>query len=246
MKKLLFLTSIGLLSYANLFAQPNVFDPADPIVNYRSSAASGSAQHPVTNWGNIQKWVVTPRFTWDSASFKAYHFNGISYRIMFPKSYQHNVNDGKKYPVMLFWHGAGESGTIYDNELQLLHGGELFMNRVKTGQFDGFLVYPQNTGGFFGNTYYAPMMQVIDSLAKYCKLDIDRVFIDGLSAGGQAVFEMLMLYPQRVAKAAPSSAASTGSFSYINGFIHIPIWMATGGLDNNPHPLVAQQVYDTI
>jgi len=246
MKKLIFLTSIGLLSYAFVIAQPNVFDPADPMVNFSNSAPLGSAQHPVTNWGNVQKWVVTPRFSWDSARFKSYHFNGVSFRIMFPKSYQHNVNDGKKYPVMLFWHGAGESGSIYDNELQLLHGGELFKNRVNSFQFDGFLVYPQNTGGSFGDSYYAPTFMVIDSLAKYCKLDVDRVFIDGLSAGGQACFELLLLYPKRVAKAAPSSAASTGALGGLNGFIHIPIWMATGALDNNPHPLVAQQVYETI
>ena len=246
MKKLLFLTSIGLLSYANLFAQPNVFDPADPVVTFNAGAPSGSAQNPVTNWGNIQKWVATQRFTWDSARFKAYHFNGVSYRIMFPRSYQHNVNDGKKYPVMLFFHGAGEKGWIYDNELQLLHGGEFFKNKVNSGEFDGFLIYPQNTGGSFGDSYYAPTFQVIDSLAKYCKVDIDRVFIDGLSAGGQACFEVLLLYPGRVAKAAPSSAASTGALGGLNSFIHIPIWMATGGQDINPHPLVAQQVYETI
>jgi len=246
MKRLLLLTTIGLLSYAHLFAQPNVFDPADPMVNFNAGAPSGSAQNPVTNWGNVQKWVVTPRFTWDSARFKAYHFNGVSFRVMFPRSYQHNVNDGKKYPVMLFFHGAGEKGWIYDNELQLLHGGEFFKNQVNSGQFDGFLIYPQNTGGSFGDSYYQPTFGVIDSLAKYCKLDINRIFIDGLSAGGQACFEVLLLYPQRVAKAAPSSAASTGALGGLNNFIHIPIWMATGGQDNNPHPLVAQQVYETI
>ena len=246
MKRLLLLTTIGLLSYAHLFAQPNVFDPADPMVNFNAGAPSGSAQNPVTNWGNVQKWVVTPRFTWHSARFKAYHFNGVSFRVMFPRSYQHNVNDGKKYPVMLFFHGAGEKGWIYDNELQLLHGGEFFKNQVNSGQFDGFLIYPQNTGGSFGDSYYQPTFGVIDSLAKYCKLDLDRIFIDGLSAGGQACFEVLLLYPQRVAKAAPSSAASTGALGGLNNFIHIPIWMATGGQDINPHPLVAQQVYETI
>ncbi|HYJ39103.1 MAG TPA: hypothetical protein VEV87_10820, partial [Chitinophagaceae bacterium] len=226
MKRILLLTTIGIFSYLNLFAQAGVFDPADPMVNYSASAPLGSAQRPVTNWGNMQKWVVTPRFSWDSARFKAYHFNGVSFRVMFPKSYQHNVVDGKKYPVMLFWHGAGERGTIYDNELQLLHGGELFKNRVNSFAFDGFLIYPQNTGGSFGDSYYQPTLRVLDSLAKYCKLDIDRVIIDGLSAGGQACFEMLLLYPGRVAKAAPSAAASTGALGGLNDFIHIPIWMA--------------------
>jgi large repetitive protein len=242
MKKALLLTTIGLVLFvAGSNAQPNIFNPADPITPYNS------ASPPSTNWGNVQKWVVTSRnLGWSTSSYKSYHFNGISFRVKFPKTYAHNVADGKKYPVMLFWHGAGEKGTIYDNELQLLHGGELFRDRVDNGEFDGFLVYPQNTNGFFGNTYYAPMIQMLDSLAKYCKLDVDRVFTDGLSAGGSATFEITAGFPQRITKAAPSAAAATGLIPYIPQFIHIPIWFATGGLDTNPSPYLAQQMYDSL
>src|SRR5687768_8215581 len=136
MKRFLVLTSIGLMSYIFVAAQPNVFNPADPMVNYRASAPPGSVENPLTNWGNVQKWVVTPRFTWDSAFFKAYHFDGVSFRVMFPRTYQHNVNDGKKYPVLLFFHGAGEKGHVYDNELQILHGGEFYLSRAKSGEWD--------------------------------------------------------------------------------------------------------------
>jgi large repetitive protein len=244
MKKALLLTTIGLILFvAGSNAQPNVFNPADPITAYNSSSP------PSTNWNNIQKWVVTNRnlgWSGGTSSYKSYHFNGISFRVKFPKTYAHNVNDGKKYPVMIFWHGAGEKGTIYDNELQLLHGGELFRNRVDNGQFDGYLIYPQNTNGFFGNTYYAPMMQVLDSMAKYVKLDVDRVFACGLSAGGSATFEVTAGYPHRITKAAPSAAAATGLIPYIPQFVHIPIWFATGGLDTNPTPFMAELTYDSL
>lgn len=242
MKKALLLTTIGLILFvAGSNAQSNVFNPADPIVAYNS------ASPPSTNWNNVQKWVVTNRnLGWTTSSYKSYHFNGISFRVKFPKTYAHNVADGKKYPVMIFWHGAGEKGTIYDNELQLLHGGELFRDRVDNGEFDGYLIYPQNTNGYFGNTYYAPMMQVLDSMAKYVKLDVDRVFACGLSAGGSATFEVTSGYPTRITKAAPSAAAATGLIPYIPQFVHIPIWFATGGLDTNPTPFMAQQTYDSL
>src|SRR5215213_8541034 len=204
MRKLLLLTATLCAFFANVKAQPNVFDPSDPIVYYPGSA-------PTTNCGNIQKWVVTDRnLGWTTSSYKSYHFNGISFRVKFPKTYQHNVADGKKYPVMVFWHGAGEKGTIYDNELQLLHGGQLFRDRVDNESFDGFLLYPQNTNGFFGNTYYGPMIQVLDSLEKYCKLDVDRVLVNGLSAGGSASFDITAGYAHRITKATPSAAAATG------------------------------------
>ncbi|HYC28528.1 MAG TPA: hypothetical protein VEB42_06920, partial [Chitinophagaceae bacterium] len=214
MKKLLLLTALISMGLVRLYAQPNVFDPADPIVYYPSSA-------PTTNWGSIQKWVVTDRnLGWNTSSYKAYHFNGVSFRLKFPKSYQHNVNDGKKYPVMIFWHGAGEKGWIYDNEIHLLQGGEVFRDRVDNGDFDGFLLFPQNTGGSFGVSYYEPVLQVIDSLAKYCKLDVDRVWVNGASAGGSACFDITAGYPTRIAKATPSSAAALGIIPIIPQFIH--------------------------
>ncbi len=241
MKKVLLLTTIGVISFIASLAQPNVFDPADPIVIYNPGAP------PVTNWGNIQKWVKTNRnvgFT--TTSFKSYHFNNISFRVKFPKTYQHGVADGKKYPVMLFWHGAGESGTVYDNEFQLLHGGQLFRDRVDNGEFDGFLIYPQNTSGFFGNSYYGPMIQVLDSMAKYCKLDVDRVLVDGLSAGGTATFEITAGYPTRITKAAPSAAAAGAMVNIVSQWMHIPVWFATGGQDSNPTPFMANITEDSL
>lgn len=242
MKKALLLTTIGLLLLtAGSFAQSNVFNPADPMVEYNPAAP------PNTNWGSIQKWVRTNRaMGWNTDSYKSYHFNGISFRLKFPKTYQHNVADGKKYPVMIFWHGAGEKGTIYDNEINLLQGGEVFRDRVDNGSFDGFLIFPQNTGGSFGNGYYGPMIQVLDSLEKYCKLDVDRVLMNGASAGGSATFDITAGYPHRVTKATPSAAAATGLIPYIPSFVHVPIWFATGGLDVNPSLYMAQQLYDSL
>ncbi|MGB8192399.1 MAG: hypothetical protein WCF67_10795, partial [Chitinophagaceae bacterium] len=241
MRKVFLLATIGLMFFGiSAQAQPNVFDPADPIVYYPSST-------PTTNWGNIQKWVVTDRnLGWNTSSYKSYHFNGISFRLKYPKTYQHNVSDGKKYPVMIFWHGAGEKGFIYDNEGHLLQGGEVFRDRVDNGSFDGFLLFPQNTGGSFGNSYYGPVIQVLDSLAKYCKLDVDRVWVNGASAGGSAAFDITAGYPHRITKATPSSAAATGIIPFISSFVHVPIWFATGGLDVNPSLFMAQQLYDSL
>ncbi|HYF29554.1 MAG TPA: PA14 domain-containing protein [Chitinophagaceae bacterium] len=241
MKKVLLLSTTLLIAYAALKAQPNVFDPADPINLYNPGSA------PVTNWGNVQKWVITNRnLGWNTSSYKAYHFNGISFRLKFPKTYQHNVSDGKKYPVMIFWHGAGEKGGIYDNEIHLLQGGEIFRDRVDNGSFDGFVLFPQNTGGSFGNSYYGPVIQVLDSLAKYCKLDVDRVLVNGASAGGSASFDIVAGYPHRITKSTPSSAAATGLIPFIPDFIHVPIWFATGGLDANPSLFMAQMLHDSL
>ncbi|HEY0679687.1 MAG TPA: PA14 domain-containing protein, partial [Chitinophagaceae bacterium] len=241
MKKLLLLTgSLCLFTACNTFAQPNVFDPADPIVYYPSSV-------PTTNWGNIQKWVVTDRnLGWNTSSYKAYHLNGVSFRLKYPKTYQHNVADGRKYPIMIFWHGAGEKGWLYDNETHLVHGGEIFRDRVDNGVFDGFVLYPQNSGGYFDNSHFEILLKVVDSLAKYCKLDVDRVLVNGASAGGDACFNITATYPHRITKATPSAAAPASAIPYVSNFVHVPVWFASGGLDVNPTLAMAQRMYDSL
>ncbi len=79
--------------------------------------------------------------TWNADSYKCYFYKGYAFRLKYPKSYKQGVADGKTYPIFVFFHGKGEKGTIYDNEYQLYHGGQLHMNAVDNGQFDGYLLY---------------------------------------------------------------------------------------------------------
>jgi predicted esterase len=249
----------------NSFSQ-NVFNPSDPTVRYDRTRPLGSAQNPNPAIRGLQKWVSTPTNgvsqgtdAYDASSFKAYFLNVngtlMPFRIKFPYSYSLPSGVGKKYPIMLFLHGAGEVGCptnngLYNNEKQLWLGGRLFMQRVDNNQFDGFLVYPQlvnNTEcwGAWGAAATAQLtilISMLDSLAKYARADIDRVMIDGLSGGGYGAWRMADNYPQRVAKIIPSASAgsTTGRFN----FVHIPIWFATGGKDPDPSPAQAMNTYN--
>ena len=63
----------------------------------------------------------------------------LPYRLLKPAM----IEDGKKYPLVIFLHGAGERGT--DNEKQLVHGVPQFVaNREK---YPCFLVAPQCPDG---------------------------------------------------------------------------------------------------
>ncbi|MBL7697145.1 MAG: fibronectin type III domain-containing protein [Chitinophagaceae bacterium] len=190
---------------------------------------------------------------WDATSFKAYFLNGagakVAYRVRFPRTY--TTNTTKKFPVMIFLHGAGEvgcptNGGIYNNEKQLWLGGKLFLTESVTNQrFDGFLLYPQlvaregcwDSWGTAPTARLSNIIAMLDSLGKYARLDIDRVLVDGLSGGGYGAWRMADIFPQRITKIAPSAAA--GSTSNRNAFVHIPIWFATGGKDPDPSPAQA-------
>jgi hypothetical protein len=63
------------------------------------------------------------------------------------------VNDGKLYPIYVFFHGEGEAGTVYDNEYQMFHGGQTVRDWIDAGTYDGFAFYYQSTNGYAQSVY---------------------------------------------------------------------------------------------
>src|SRR5438105_2887979 len=121
MKKVLLLAIIGMVCMAtNILAQPNIFDPNDPVINY------DTAHPPALPPSNtMTKWVRTVRLSWNTNKFKAYYWNNMAFRLRFPNGYN-PADPNKKYPLILFFHGGGEIDTATDNEYHLLHGAQLF------------------------------------------------------------------------------------------------------------------------
>ncbi|MEO8109706.1 MAG: PA14 domain-containing protein [Ginsengibacter sp.] len=243
MRKVIYSSLLLLLSFSSfqLSAQPGVLDPSDPDWIF-----TAGNQPPAPTYAIMSKWGHSNVLNWDpySYGYRSYYFKGMAFRIKFPKSYQHNVVDGKTYPMLLFMHGLGEYGPIYNNELQLLWGGQLHAQAVNNGNFDGFLLYPQSNSGYL-QAYFPSILDLMDSLAKYVKLDIDRVTISGLSSGGQASWDFLQTNSDRFASMMPISAARQVDIPFIPSYITIPVWLSNGGLDNDPTPQTATDVVDT-
>ncbi len=235
------LLAFFLISFSKLSAQPGVLDPNDADRIFTSAN-----QPPAPAYAIMSKWGHTNRLSWNpySYGFKSYYFKGMAFRLKFPKTYQHNVADGKVYPMLMFLHGLGEFAPIYDNELQLLHGGELHAQAVDNSTYDGFLLYPQSNSGYL-QAYFGSMLDLMDSLAKYVKLDIDRVTLSGLSSGAQADWDFLNSNSGRWASVMPISAARENDIPFIPSYITVPLWMSNGGLDNDPSPGTATDVYNT-
>src|SRR5580700_5552231 len=96
-----------------------MLNPQDSVINY--NPASPPVQPA---YGKIGKWVRTPSLDWNTTAYKCYIYDSCDFRLHFPQTYQ--PGDGKKYPILIFYHGDGEEGGIYENELQLKNGGQIF------------------------------------------------------------------------------------------------------------------------
>lgn len=240
MKKILLATIILLAVNRTItFAQTGVFDPNDVVVNYNP------ANPPATPPANtIAKWVRTPGLPWNTEKFKAYYYNDIAFRVRFPNGYS-AADTTKKYPVILFFHGGGEVGPVTDNEIQLINGAERFQGMIDAGQFNAFMVYPQQKPFGLDYSYLTRVNNIMDSLQKYCHADLDRVISMGLSAGGFGAMNYSITFPQRVASTIVASPALIDILTQDPaGFIHVPFWISSGGMDANPNPTVTQNFVD--
>ncbi len=237
MKRIL-LSLILLCSFALVESQ-TIFNPNDSVVTYNPAAPAGSQSNPNQAFGyNIIKWVRTVRMPYNTSRYKCYMIGNIPFRLRFPDSYNPAANDGKKYPIMLFFHGGGEAtANTRDNEFHLLNGGSTFPEKIFYGTQDAFILFPQSRNVGWDNSYYTPMNIVIDSLIKNCKGDEDRVLSMGLSIGGFAAMDYSIQYPKRAAVIIPNSPVFLSGYAPSFGpAIQIPLWMGTGGLDTNPDP----------
>jgi predicted esterase len=240
MKKIyIIVTSVLLLLILNAgnIAAQGVLNPDDPIVNYDEDNPPATPPY-----GTVAKWVRTPTLNWNTDAWKAYYYNGMGFRLLYPKSYKTDPN--KKYPLLIFFHGVGEIGDVYDNELQLKNCGKKIQDSVLNGTFDAFVLFPQAQFNYWTSGYLSTIAGFVNYMANNARLDVNRITVSGLSEGGEATWAFTQTYPKLVAASVPISAASSNqsSSSFINTIKDIPIWLSQGGKDTHPAPSAGNNV----
>ncbi len=141
--------------------------------------------------------------------------DSLPYRILYPQDF----SEDKTYPLVLFLHGAGERGN--DNEAQLAHGGDLFLQPEVRENFPAIVVFPQapkedywaqvdvnrqvnpyelTFKGEEGPTVSLQLvMALLDTLSTKSFVDNDRIYVGGLSMGGMGTYELLQRRPDTFA-----------------------------------------------
>lgn len=191
-----------------------------------------------------KKWMVQGRDT-------------LPYRLLLPKDY----SPSKKYPLILFLHGAGERG--HDNEKQLVHGANLFLRDSIRKNYRAIVVFPQCAANSYWSNVsiitdsiqrtrifsFKPdgeptkamelVMDLIKELSDEYPLDKDRLYVGGLSMGGMGTFELVRRKPKLFAAAFPiCGGANAATAKRLKG----PSWWIFHGLKDN----VVDPVYSKI
>ncbi|MFM9908491.1 MAG: PA14 domain-containing protein, partial [Chitinophagaceae bacterium] len=179
------------------------------------------------------KYTRTKLYSWSDPfeSYKYQETNGytgydMAFRLLLPNGFVYNNNAGKKYPIIIFFHGRGEAAVsnplLQDNEKQLLHGAQTSMTAVQNNSFPGILLYPQVRespdpcggqgqtscdGGWLDPPKRLAVLAIVDRLIKFCDVDPDRIYVSGLSGGGKATWQVMANYPEYFAAGRIFSAA---------------------------------------
>jgi predicted peptidase len=161
-------------------------------------------------------------------------------RLHIPAGYAANPN--KLRPLILFLHGAGESGT---NNTSQVNGN---IDNLLTGakNHDAFLYAPQTNAGWSSSVILARAMTMIDRAVDERRVDPNRIYVTGLSMGGGGTWEFLGQYPDRVAAAAPICGVSPFLPFDTATIVDEPIWAFHGRFDSTVHVSHTRNVVNSL
>ncbi len=148
---------------------------------------------------------------------------GFQYLIYLPIDYD---KADKKFPLVLFLHGAGERGT--DIEAVKRHGPPRL---VETGKdFPFILVSPQCPESNRWNNQTIALSALLDEIESKYNVDERKIYVTGLSMGGQGTWSLALAQPHRFAAIAPI-CGWTDTFEACK-IKHLPAWVFHGAKDS--------------
>jgi len=185
----------------------------------------------------------------------------LPYRMLLPLGF----DSSKKYPILIFLHGAFEKGT--DNQAQLNIGGRYFLRQDNREKFPAIVLFPQcpqdDSWTYFetqldsvsglAKSWYFPFQKeptqvtrllkhLLDSLITLNYVDPSRVYLGGLSQGGMGVFDLVARYPAIFAAAFPVCGAGKVNTSK-NFASEVAVWMFHGDKDDIVPPRFSRDFY---
>lgn len=150
----------------------------------------------------------------------------VHYWLFLPQGYGEKANGdhAKKWPLVLFLHGAGERGT--DMNLVKVHGPPKLVDA--DAGFPFIVVSPQCPSGELWNSDL--MAKIVDQLANSLAVDPARLYVTGLSMGGYGTWDLLAKYPGKFAAAMPICGG--GDPLTVEKYKATPIWVFHGAKDS--------------
>ena len=152
---------------------------------------------------------------------------GKGYMLYLPEEYEDNPT--QTWPLIFFLHGAGDRG---DN-INLLAKASPFMMIRETGPLPFLIIAPLLNAS--QNEFPLEYMDGVlaEAQATY-RVDPKRIYVTGLSLGGEATYRFAIHQPDTFAAIAPLSAfLYADQISMLDRIKSLPVWAIHGADDSN-------------
>ena len=154
----------------------------------------------------------------------------LPYLYHLPREYQ--ADGSKRWPLMLFLHGAGERGT--DVQRVAIHGP---LSLVRRGtNFPFIIVAPLCPNG--ERWQNDSLLRLLDAAIAKFAVDTNRVYLTGLSMGGYGTWNLGVTHPEKFAAIAPICGGGfvldvllAGYGKPSNPLAALPVWAFHGAKD---------------
>ncbi|TYO93058.1 phospholipase/carboxylesterase [Elizabethkingia miricola] len=172
----------------------------------------------------------------------SYKDKELPYRFLLPQ----NVDNKKKYPLVITFHNSSRIG--HDNENQLEHLARIWLRNDIYSRYNCFVIAPQfgkrssnyaeNNEGTLVSKPSEDVLALPELIkkitAEYPEIDKNRIYLVGYSMGASTAQDLLSITPETFA--AIVSIAAVPNFSNLDKIRNKKIWLIHGGEDNeNPY-----------
>lgn len=143
-----------------------------------------------------------------------------NYLLFLPKRY---TQTQEKWPVILFLHGAGERGSNLDDVKR--HGIAKIVEEHP--DFPFITISPQCPRGQYWSVMR--LSALLDEAIATYQIDLNRVYLTGMSMGGYGTWYLAAAQPQRFAAIVPVCGGGNPDAAY--KLKALPVWVFHGARD---------------
>ena len=130
--------------------------------------------------------------------------DGLPWRLFVPE----NAGDGEDHALIVWLHGAGESGTANEAQIRANRGALGFDTEEAQEIFGGAFVLAPETNSGWSNADVQKVIDTIDNLKAQYKIDENKIHVAGCSMGGGGTVRIATTFPDVWASVVPVCAAA--------------------------------------